>query len=89
MHPVSPRFGRNRIGQFGIGKFASLAAAERFEVISYQQVLEKGLRVMDATAVVLCMENHIPIVVFDMTQQGNLRRVLMGEELGSIVKEVC
>jgi len=38
---------------------------------------------------VLCMENHIPIVVFDMTQEGNLRRVLSGEEMGSIVKEVC
>jgi uridylate kinase len=44
---------------------------------------------MDTTAVVLCMENTIPIVVFDMTREGNLLRVLMGEEMGSMVKEVC
>jgi len=63
--------------------------AERFPCLSYEEFINRGLRVMDTTSVVLCMENHIPIIVFDMTQQGNLKRVLMGEELGSIVKEVC
>ena len=44
---------------------------------------------MDTTSVVLCMENKIPIVVFNMTEEGNLHRVLMGETVGSLVKEAC
>ena len=63
--------------------------AKKFPCLTYDEFISRGLRVMDTTAVVLCMENHIPIVVFDMTQEGNLRRVLSGEEMGSIVKEVC
>jgi uridylate kinase len=63
--------------------------AKRFPCLSYDEFISRGLRVMDTTAVVLCMENHIPIFVFDMTQKGNLQRVLMGEEVGSIIKEVC
>ncbi len=63
--------------------------AKKFPCITYEEFINRGLRVMDTTAVVLCMENHIPILVFDMTREGNLRRVLMGEEMGSIVKEVC
>lgn len=63
--------------------------AKKFPCLTYEEFINRGLRVMDTTAVVLCMENHIPIRVFDMTRQGNLRRVLMGEELGSLVKEVC
>jgi uridylate kinase len=63
--------------------------AKRFPCLTYEEFISRGLSVMDTTAVVLCMENHIPIIVFDMTQEGNLRRVLMEEEMGSIVKEVC
>jgi uridylate kinase len=44
---------------------------------------------MDATAVVLCMENGVPIIVFNMTEKGNLKRVLLGEEVGTLVKEEC
>jgi uridylate kinase len=63
--------------------------AKRFPCVTYEEFINRGLRVMDTTAVVLCMENTIPIVVFDMTREGNLLRVLMGEEMGSMVKEVC
>jgi len=61
--------------------------ARRFEEITYLQVLEKGLKVMDATAISLCMDNHVPIIVFNLSQRGNIKRVEMGEKFGSIVKE--
>jgi uridylate kinase len=61
--------------------------AKKFEEISYLQVLEKGLKVMDATAISLCMDNRVPIVVFNLTTRGNIKRVVMGERIGSIVKE--
>ena len=61
--------------------------AKRFEEITYLQVLEKGLKVMDATAISLCMDNRVPIIVFDLAARGNIRRVVMGERIGSIVKE--
>lgn len=54
--------------------------AERYDVITYQEVLEKRLNVMDASAISLCRDNNLPIVVFNMTKQGSIRRVLMGEE---------
>lgn len=54
--------------------------AERYEVITYQEVLEKRLNVMDASAISLCRDNNLPIVVFNMTKHGSIRRVLMGEE---------
>jgi len=59
--------------------------ATRFERISYLQVLEMGLRVMDATAISLCMDNRLPIIVFNLRTPGNLRRTIMGEAIGSIV----
>ncbi len=59
--------------------------AKRFEKISYIDVLQKGLSVMDSTAISLCMDNKMPIVVFNMTVAGNLRRVVMGEKVGSLV----
>jgi uridylate kinase len=59
--------------------------ATRFDTISYLQVLEQGLKVMDATAISLCMDNHLPIVVFNLRTPGNLRRVIMGEPVGSVV----
>jgi len=53
--------------------------------ISYIDVLTQGLRVMDTTAISLCMDNKVPIVVFNMKTQGNIRRVIMGEKIGSLV----
>jgi uridylate kinase len=59
--------------------------ATRFESISYLKVLEQGLKVMDATAITLCMDNNLPIVVFNLRTAGNLRRAIMGEPVGSLV----
>ncbi|MGD8377013.1 MAG: UMP kinase [Acidobacteriota bacterium] len=59
--------------------------ARRLERISYLEVLKRGLRVMDSTAISLCMENELPIVVFDLTREGNIRRVVMGEPVGSVI----
>jgi uridylate kinase len=61
------------------------ASAEFLKEISFKEVLTRGLRVMDATAISLCMENNIPIVVFKMNDDGNLRRVLLGEDVGTLV----
>jgi uridylate kinase len=60
--------------------------ATRLTRLSYLQVLDQGLKVMDATAVSLCMDNNLPIVVFNLRTPGNLRRVIMGEPVGSIVR---
>jgi uridylate kinase len=59
--------------------------ATRFETISYIQVLQRGLRVMDATAVSLCMDNRLPIIVFDLLTPGNMKRAIMGEKIGTTV----
>jgi uridylate kinase len=59
--------------------------AERYDTISYLQVIERSLKVMDSTAVTLCMDNKLPIVVFNLRQAGNLRRVIMGEPVGTTV----
>jgi uridylate kinase len=59
--------------------------AEKFETITYLKVIEKSLRVMDATAITLCMDNKLPIVVFNLRTPGNLRRVIMGEPVGTTV----
>lgn len=59
--------------------------AKKFESISYLDVLNKRLRVMDSTAISLCMENELPLIVFDMTQPGNIRRVVTGEKIGTLV----
>jgi len=59
--------------------------AARFERISYRQVLEQGLKVMDATAVSLCMDNRLPIVVFNLRTPGNILRAVTGEPVGSLV----
>ena len=60
--------------------------ATKYDSISYLKVLEQGLKVMDATAISLCMDNHLPIVVFNLRTAGNLRRVVMGEPVGTLVK---
>jgi uridylate kinase len=59
--------------------------AHRFEHISYLDVLQRGLAVMDSTAISLCMDNKMPIIVFDLNRPGNLRRVVLGEKVGSLV----
>jgi uridylate kinase len=59
--------------------------ATRFDRISYLQVLEHGLKVMDATAISLCMDNRLPIVVFNLLTPGNIRRAICGEPVGSLV----
>lgn len=59
--------------------------ATKYDRISYLQVLEQGLKVMDATAISLCMDNHLPIVVFDLRAPGNLKRAVLGEPVGSTV----
>jgi uridylate kinase len=59
--------------------------ATRYEKISYLEVIDKGLKVMDATAITLCMDNNLPIIVFNLRSPGHLRRTIMGEPIGSIV----
>jgi uridylate kinase len=59
--------------------------ATRYETISFTEVYEKGLNVMDMTAFTLCKENHLPIIVFDMNKSGNLKKVVSGESVGTLV----
>jgi uridylate kinase len=59
--------------------------AERFETIEYLDVLREGYQVMDATAISLCMENGLPIIVFDFRSEGNIRRAVSGEPIGTLV----
>jgi len=59
--------------------------ALRFEQITYLKVLEQGLKVMDATAISLCMDNRLPIVVFNLLTEGNIKRAISGEPVGSVV----
>lgn len=59
--------------------------AERFETITFTEVFEKGLKVMDMTAFTLCNENDLPIIVFDMNEPGNLMRVIKGDQVGTLV----
>jgi uridylate kinase len=60
--------------------------AIRFTSLSYIDVLKKGLAVMDATATSLCMDNNLPIIIFDVSVPGNIKRVVLGEHIGTIVK---
>jgi len=59
--------------------------ARRFLRLTYREVIEKRLAVMDLTAITMCMDNHLPIRVFDVLTSGNLRRVVSGEEIGTLV----
>jgi uridylate kinase len=59
--------------------------AERFEAIEYIEVLRRGYQVMDATAISLCMENALPIIVFDFQDEGNIKRAVLGEPIGTLV----
>jgi uridylate kinase len=60
-------------------------AAVRLPRVGYIEVLNRGLQVMDTTAISLCMDNKLPIVVFDLTRKGNIRRIVTGEPVGSVV----
>ncbi len=61
--------------------------ATMFETISYLEILKRGLRVMDATSIAMCRENNLPIVIFNVNQRGNIRRVVLGERVGSLVNQ--
>ena len=61
--------------------------ATKFDRLTYIEVLQKGLKVMDTTAISLCMDNQLPIIVYDLKKKGNLRRVVMGEKIGTLVEE--
>ena len=60
-------------------------AAQRFPRISYLEVIQKQLRVMDLTAISLCMDNSLPILVFDLFEKDSIVRILKGEDLGTII----
>ncbi|UHA73906.1 UMP kinase [Paenibacillus sp. 481] len=60
--------------------------AEKFDQLTYMEVLNRNLGVMDATASSLCMDNNLPLIVFAITEQGNIKRVVRGEKIGTIVK---
>lgn len=62
------------------------ATAQKFESLTYLEVLNKNLGVMDSTASSLCMDNNIPLIVFSITESGNIKRVVLGEKIGTIVK---
>lgn len=59
--------------------------AKKFDTITFSEVYERGLNIMDLTAITLCQENKLPILVFDMNRQGNLKRLMMGEKVGTLV----
>ena len=60
--------------------------AKKFSTITYQECITNNLKVMDMTAFTLCMENNLPIIVFDMNKPGNLKRVVTGDQVGTLVK---
>jgi uridylate kinase len=60
--------------------------AKKYNEISYLEVLNKGLKVMDATAVSLCMDNKLPMIIFDLTKSGNIKKVVLGEEIGTTIR---
>jgi uridylate kinase len=62
--------------------------ARFFQEISHADVLSKGLKVMDATAITICRENNLPIVVFNIKVEGNMKKVVLGEQIGTLVKGV-
>jgi uridylate kinase len=61
------------------------AGAKRYGELTYIDVLNKELKVMDSTAISLCMDNHLPIIVFNILQKGNIKRVVSGEDIGTLV----
>jgi uridylate kinase len=61
--------------------------AKKFSKLRYFDVLQKGLKVMDTTAISLCMDNRLPIIVYNLKKEGNLRKIVLGERIGTLVKE--
>jgi len=59
--------------------------AQKFDELTYLEVLSRRLKVMDSTAISLCMDNDLPIIVFDLGQPGNILRVVQGEDVGTLV----
>ncbi|MCX8109771.1 MAG: UMP kinase [Syntrophorhabdaceae bacterium] len=62
--------------------------AKFYSKITYREFLEMGLKVMDATAIMLCSENHIPVVVFNIKGKNNLKKIILGEDVGTMIREV-
>jgi uridylate kinase len=63
------------------------AGATKLDSLTYLEVLQKGLEVMDATATSLCMDNNLPMIIFDLTRTGNIKKVVEGAQIGTIVKK--
>jgi uridylate kinase len=64
-------------------------SAERYDRISFSEVLSRNLRVMDATAISLAREQNMRIIVFDLREKGNIKKVIMGKPIGTVVEEIC
>ena len=64
---------------------ATNPSANRYDVLSYQEALERQLGVMDLTALSMCMERNLPVVVFDFKQHGNIKRVIEGDPIGTLL----
>jgi len=60
--------------------------ARRFEELHYMEVLKRGLKIMDSPAISLCMDNHLPIIVFNLSKKGNIKRVVLGQKVGTIIR---
>ncbi|MBP1712295.1 MAG: pyrH [Deltaproteobacteria bacterium] len=60
--------------------------AKKFDSLSYIEVLNRGLKIMDATAISLCMDHHLPVIVFDLNQKGNIKRVVLGQKIGTVIR---
>ena len=63
------------------------ADAKKYDTLTYMEVIEQGLQVMDTTATTLCMDNNIPILVFGLEGDGNIKRAMLGEKIGTIVSK--
>jgi len=61
--------------------------AKKFDEISYEEMLNRKLKIMDATAISLCMENHLPIIVFNFREKGNIKKIILGEKIGTRIGE--
>jgi uridylate kinase len=61
--------------------------AKRYDELTFFQVIEKDLRVMDATAVTLCMDHSLPLIVFNLKENGNIKRIILGQKVGTIVRK--
>ena len=60
--------------------------ARRFKNLHYMDVLKRGLKIMDSPAISLCMDNHLPIIVFNLSKKGNIKRVVLGQKVGTIIR---